>query len=71
MKKRRSKEFDGWDEAKESWRKAQVKRAEKRGDYYFGIEFERVQNLYSHWWTSCAANKHGWDITIKARGLRK
>jgi len=68
----RSKEFESWIEARECWRQAQVKRAEERGHHVFlGIEFERVQNLYSDWWMTCAANKHGWDITIKARGLKK
>jgi hypothetical protein len=67
----RSKEFDGWDEAKECWRKTQNLNAKGRSGVCFGIAFERVQNLYNHWWVNCAANKHGWDITIKARGVRK
>ena len=72
----RSKEFEGWVEAKECWRKAQVKSAEERGDLFSGIEFERVQNLYSHWWMDCAANKHGWDtgvgrVDYRGDGLRR
>jgi hypothetical protein len=71
MKKRRSNEFDGWVEAHECWRRAQVLVETKVGKGYVGIAFERALKIYAHWWQNCARNPHGWDITIKARGIRK
>ena len=62
----RSKEFEGWVEAHECWRQAQVKFDSRS----VGIAFTRVEELYRNWWQS-VRNPHGWDITIKARGLKK
>ena len=59
--------YSEWTELKECWRRAC---AECSGLTLTSFTFIINHHVNADWWIS-APNPHGWDITIKARGLKK
>ncbi len=60
-----------WIESYRCWRLAQKDWIESVPSVE-GLPFSRVVKLYENWWQSASVyHPHGWNITIKARGIRK